>query len=441
MSDAAIRRRSLRSPFNRALGAGPMRLAGIAALGVTVAGTAIWAALGSTEPPAESRAARQTPVNTLPGGPNSNPYQDRLAVADNQRQAERAQQAGRSFTPPINASQRGIPPELQLPPPIQAPAAIAAPAPPPPAAAPPPVRQAVVEAPPPALVYASLPTRLTPAPSPIRTVAQTNTPTAPADDPAFRAAVNGLFGAWQGRPGQTTVTLAPSSAAAVEGNEDGRGGAGPFARPASTARVTRPATTETDGPAPGSGARQGRVLMPAGRGLYAHTVLAVSSETGGLIVLQADSGPIAGARLIGSFNRAGQSNRLVVRVTRVQYQGQTIQADGIVVAPDSMETAVATNVDQRMLERFVLPAAAAFIAGLGQAVATTSNTYGQLNPLGGTSFITRLNPEQQLAVGAGVAAQQVGRALEQAAPRGPTIHLAANAPVGIMFLQDLRAAD
>ena len=94
-----------------------------------------------------------------------------------------------------------------------------------------------------------------------------------------------------------------------------------------------------------------------------------------------------------------------------------------------------------MLERFVLPAAAAFIAGLGQAVATTSNTYGQLNPLGGTSFITRLNPEQQLAVGAGVAAQQVGRALEQAAPRGPTIHLAANAPVGIMFLQDLRAAD
>ncbi|WXH25887.1 hypothetical protein WDZ11_22880 (plasmid) [Roseomonas mucosa] len=99
-------------------------------------------------------------------------------------------------------------------------------------------------------------------------------------------------------------------------------------------------------------------------------MLAVSSETGGLIVLQADSGPIAGARLIGSFNRAGQSNRLVVRVTRVQYQGQTIQADGIVVAPDSMETAVATNVDQRMLERFVLPAAAAFIAGLGQAVAT-----------------------------------------------------------------------
>ncbi|USQ74380.1 hypothetical protein NF552_24665 (plasmid) [Roseomonas mucosa] len=296
-------------------------------------------------------------------------------MADNQRQAERAQQAGRSFTPPINASQRGIPPDLQLPPPVQLPAAIATPAPAAPVVSPPAVRPATVEAPPPALLYAPPPMRATPSPNPIRTVAQTNTPTTPADDPAFRAAVNGLFGGWQGRPGQTTVTLAPSAAA-----EDGRDGAGAFARPASAGRVTRPATTETDGALPGGSVRQGRVLMPAGRGLYAHTVLAVSSETGGPIVLQADSGPIAGARLIGSFNRAGQSNRLVVRVTRVQYQGQTIQADGIVVAPNSMETAVATNVDQRMLERFVLPAAAAFIAGLGQAVATTSNTYGQLNP-------------------------------------------------------------
>lgn len=441
MSDAAIPRRSLRNPFNRALGAGPMRLAGIAALGATVVGTAIWATFGSTEPPAESRAARQAPVNTLPGGPNSTPYQDRLAVADNQRQAERAQEAGRSFTPPINASQRGIPTEFQLPPPVQLPAAIVTPAPAAPVVSPTAVRQAVVEAPPPALLYASPPARGAPSPNPIRTVAQTNTPTAPADDPAFRAAVNGLFGGWQGRPGQTTVTLAPSSAAAADGAEDGRGGAAPLARPASAGRATRPATAETDGALPGGRTRQGRVLMPAGRGLYAHTVLAVSSETGGPIVLQADSGPIAGARLIGSFSKAGQSNRLVVRITRVQYQGETLQADGIVVAPDSMETAVATSVDQRMLERFVLPAAAAFIAGLGQAVATTSNTYGQIGALGGTSFITRLNPEQQLAVGAGVAAQQVGRALEQAAPRGPTIHLAANAPVGIMFLEDLRTAD
>ncbi|KAF2174311.1 hypothetical protein K469DRAFT_696554 [Zopfia rhizophila CBS 207.26] len=315
----------------------------------------------------------------------------------------------------------------------------------PPFAAPVPAPQARhVPANPPVL-FASGPPASTASPQgPIRTVAQTGTTSPQADDPAFRAAVNNLFGGWQGRPAQTTVTLVPSSASAGEADPDGRpraAAAAPLARRmADDGRSSRDATeAASEGRAATS--RQGRLLMPAGRGLYAHTVLAVNSETGGPIVLQADSGPLAGARLIGSFSTAGQSNRLVVRVDRVQFQGRSIQAEAIVVAPDTMETAVATSVDQRVLERFVLPGAAAFIAGIGQAVATTSNSYTQLGPLGGASVITRLNPEQQLAVGAGVAAQQVGRALQQAAPRGPTIHLAANAPVGIMFLNDLRAED
>ena len=44
------------------------------------------------------------------------------------------------------------------------------------------------------------------------------------------------------------------------------------------------------------------------------------------------------------------------------------------VAPDSMEEAVATSIDQHYLERFVLPAAAAFVQGLGQAAVRMSNS-------------------------------------------------------------------
>lgn len=455
MSDTAIQRsRGFRNPFSRALAAGPLRLAGIAAVAVALIGTIAWATMHEKTVSPESRTARQSPVNTLPGGTNSTPYQDRLAVVANQQQATRAQEAGQSFTPPIAASQRNPATGLILPDPVTPPGAVGPPpAPPaaamvpplPPFAAPVPAPQARhVPANPPVL-FASGPPASTASPQgPIRTVAQTGTTSPQADDPAFRAAVNNLFGGWQGRPAQTTVTLVPSSASAGEADPDGRprtAAAAPLARRmADDGRSSRDATeAASEGRAATS--RQGRLLMPAGRGLYAHTVLAVNSETGGPIVLQADSGPLAGARLIGSFSMAGQSNRLVVRVDRVQFQGRSIQAEAIVVAPDTMETAVATSVDQRVLERFVLPGAAAFIAGIGQAVATTSNSYTQLGALGGASVITRLNPEQQLAVGAGVAAQQVGRALQQAAPRGPTIHLAANAPVGIMFLNDLRAED
>ena len=54
-----------------------------------------------------------------------------------------------------------------------------------------------------------------------------------------------------------------------------------------------------------SGVTSGRVLVPAGRGIYAHTVVAVDSDTNGPIVLEADTGPISGDRMIGTFSKSG----------------------------------------------------------------------------------------------------------------------------------------
>jgi intracellular multiplication protein IcmE len=154
-------------------------------------------------------------------------------------------------------------------------------------------------------------------------------------------------------------------------------------------------------------------------------------------VLQADSGPIAGDRMIGSFAR--QENRLVLHVNTVIHNGEAIGVDGVVTSPDTMEAGVASGVDQHYLERFILPAAAAFVAGLGQALATTSNTAAVLSPFGGATTTTHLNIDQQLGVAAGVAASQVANTLNQAAPKGPTISLDANVAVGVMFLSNVTA--
>jgi intracellular multiplication protein IcmE len=182
--------------------------------------------------------------------------------------------------------------------------------------------------------------------------------------------------------------------------------------------------------------------MPAGRGVFAHSILAVSSDSEGPVVLQADSGPFAGDRMMGSFGKAtsngsGSADRLIVRVNTIEHQGQSIGVDAIVTAPDTMETTVASSVDQHYLARFMLPAAAAFIQGLGQALATTSNTTGVLSPFGGTSYTTQLNFPQQIGVGAGVAAAQIGNTLNRQAPTGATVHLDANVNVGVMFLADV----
>ncbi|OYV49204.1 MAG: hypothetical protein B7X10_02120, partial [Burkholderiales bacterium 21-58-4] len=77
--------------------------------------------------------------------------------------------------------------------------------------------------------------------------------------------------------------------------------------------------------------------------------------------------------------------------------------------------------------------AAAFVQGLGNAIATTSNQVQVLSPLGGATTSTNLNFHQQLGVAAGVAAGQIGSTLDQDAPKGPTITLDANVAVGVML--------
>ena len=188
-------------------------------------------------------------------------------------------------------------------------------------------------------------------------------------------------------------------------------------------------------PAASHAADPAEILIPAGRGVYAHPILAVNSDASSPVVLQADSGPIAGDRMIGTF--AKQADRLVIRINTVIHQGQSIGTDGVVVSPETMEAGVASDVDQHYLAGFILPAAAAFVQGLGQAIATTSNTAAVLSPFGGAASTTHLNLNQQLGVAAGAAAGQIGAVLNQAAPKGPTVSLESNVAVGVMFLSNV----
>jgi intracellular multiplication protein IcmE len=402
-----VSRLHLGNLFNHAGQAGPRRFLIIGAVGVFVLGTIVCVSLGGSNPSVGSRTARMPTIDPLPGGLHSNPQQDKLALETNRELADRAAEQGVSFTPPIAASQ-----PASIKPPATAVATVPAP----------------IAAPAFHVVAASAPPVAAPLPF-MKVAATTQTgATDPREDQAYADAVNRLLRGWNGRTPQTEVILQPSTV--QEG--DARGGAA--GQPGGDGAV-RPASLASGL----GGVTAGHIIMPAGRGVYAHTVLAVDSDSGGSIVLQADSGPLAGDRMIGNFGRAGSNSgapadRLIVRVNSIEHRGQTIAVDAIVTAPETMETSVASSVDEHYLARFLLPAAAAFIQGLGQALATTSNTVGVLSPLGGASYATHLNFNQQLGVGAGVAAAQVGNTLNQAAPKTSTVRLDANANVGVMFL-------
>ena len=396
--------------FNQAGRAGPRRLVVITFVGVGMVAVLIGVSMISYRPPPQSAVAKMPPVNPLPGGTHSDPEQDALLLRDAQQHAARALEQHVSYTPPMPASQLVAPrPVVQQPDPLD-PAPLPRHAP------------VVVTAPRPVPVPAAY------TPSAVPHVQPVAAPVDPQPEQNYRAAAQ-IFQAWDTPVPRTNVVLPPDTGTESQGSGGPAGSstavpggrnAAPAAMPASA--VTRSGREDT-----------GRVLVPTGRGVYAHTVLAVNSDTGGPIVLQADSGPLAGDRMIGNFNKNGY-DRLVVRVSTIEHQGHALDVNGIVVAPDTMETAVASSVDEHYVEQFMLPAAAAFIQGLGQAIATTTNTQTVLSPFGGASYATHLNLAQQAGVGAGVAAAQIGSALNQEAPKGPTINLDANVNVGVMFL-------
>ena len=361
-------------------------------------------------------------VDALPGGLHSTPEQDALAKLADTQHAEHAMASGASYTPPLAPSAVVVAaPSTVVPP--------SAPAPPPPRpqfvrhAAPAPV--VTVDDPvfPPQTIGAPQ-TAPTPAPVPPQTVTVTANPQAVA---AYSKEIGDLFSQWGGRAPETDVVMpppaTPSGAPAPAGQAGG-----------AAAQASDPASSVT----PVSTAAQpaATVLIPAGRGIYAHPILALSSDQTSPVVMQADSGPIAGDRMIGSFER--QNDRLVIHISSIVHQGQTIGCDGVVVAPDTMEASVATGVDEHYMSRIILPAAAAFVQGLGQALATTSNSTAVLSPFGGATTTTNLNFHQQLGVAAGAAAGQIGSVLNQDAPKGPTVTLDANVGVGVMFLSDVK---
>ena len=430
MSGALLNLGSLKFPgllsgriFNGSANNGPRRLMILAVATLAVLALVVVVALTGRNDPANSHDARMKHVDPLPGGLNSTPEQDALArTADNAR-AQSSLEKGVSFTPPMAPSV----PVLPAPPQVEkaAPQNTARPQPvfagrPAPASRADTVRVAF-----PAALAPDPPAPPHPEPQaqPIRLAAGGD----PKAEEAYSKQIGDLFSQWGGRTPRTDVVLPPSE-------EDGAGtsGDGGHSRaPAgATSRKAPPAV-----PAVSHAADPAEILVPAGRGVYAHPILAVNSDASSPVVMQADSGPIAGDRMIGTF--AKQADRLVIRINTVIHQGQSIGTDGVVVAPETMEAGVASDVDQHYLARFILPAAAAFVQGLGQAIATTSNTAAVLSPFGGAAYSTHLNLNQQLGVAAGAAAGQVGAVLNQAAPKGPTVSLDANVAVGVMFLSNV----
>lgn len=375
----------------------------VSILGVLIAGGLGWGAykmLHHRPVYPVSSAASIPGTNPLPGGNNASPYWKQLSGKASKQAAIEAAQHGQSFTPPFPPSD---PAPAEKTPTIPAPVQTTA-------------------------YYPPAASNFQPVPAP-----QSSTPLNDARLNAYENSIASMLAAFGGGPPATFVLVkAPppsNSSAGDPGGDLGRADPRPV-DPKQRDPAADPVASSYAARLPE------KVLVPAGHGVYARTIVGVSSDQPGPIVAVAESGPIAGDRMIGSFTR--ENNRLVVHMNSITLaDGSQQSIDALMVAPDTMETAVASGVDEHYLTRFALPVAAAFVQGLGQALAQSNSIY-QASPLGGVTAFSNLNLGQEMGVAAGAAGGVAGRLLEQAAPRGPTISLAVNVDVGVLFLRPLK---
>jgi len=275
--------------------------------------------------------------------------------------------------------------------------------------------------------------------------AQTKAPAAPAAAPAFNAGQQGgqhndkedqaakeaqrayreamvaLMAGWGSKASARSVEITPEEMAKrAEQAAQARADAG---------QATAANAGNSGGAAAG---RPKRVVMPAFRWVTGRTKLATNSDSGGPVVAEITSGPLAGDRVKGTAQK--HEDRLTVTMNELNLQDErTVPVNAMLMAPDSKETAIASDVDHHYVPRIVLPTLAAGIQGLGQALALSGSSVFS-GPYGASQNYNTFNGGQLAGIAAGTAAGQANQVLQQQTPKQSTVNLAAEVDVGIMFL-------
>lgn len=218
------------------------------------------------------------------------------------------------------------------------------------------------------------------------------------------------------RKSEGGVILEPPSDAGSQ-----RRGAGPVMDPSSASRPEAPL---------------GRVLVEGGRTYYGRLLIEANSDAPARVSAEILQGPVKGGRVIGSQRVIRDA--MVISFDKLEFGGGTYAIDAVAVDPATNTVALRDDVDHHYFERIVLPAAAAFVAGLGQAISLPATSVVST----GVSISTqssRTTLAEKLAGGAGAAANATSQVLQQEAAQTPTtVRNRANLPIGIHFIGTVR---
>jgi intracellular multiplication protein IcmE len=202
-----------------------------------------------------------------------------------------------------------------------------------------------------------------------------------------------------------------------------------------------PQTAAGEAGAPATVAAQ--VLIPAGSRPGGVIETAVDSDnTRSQVLARIPSGPYAGATLLANgVQLAGDG--VAINFNRMEWQGDTWNVDVWAAMPDTLQSSVASDVNNRYATRIILPAIASGLGLAGQLYASAntqilSNGYDNIEARTGM-------PDAKAVAGTivGGAAQQAGQVIASDAQRLPVkqVLVYRGQTVALLFMTAVKTSD
>lgn len=176
-------------------------------------------------------------------------------------------------------------------------------------------------------------------------------------------------------------------------------------------------------------------LIAAGKIHAAKTDIASNTKVGGPAVVTLLDGPMAGAKLLGTVQRADETAKIDFNLLSAPSMGISLPITATTLDADTKTLGVASEVDRHLLTKYVLKPASAAVSAIGQAVAR-SNTTVTVGLAGVTESRGALSSEDKRGIILGSAAQQI-HADVSALDTNPTVKVHEGVVIGVLFLSDV----
>lgn len=182
------------------------------------------------------------------------------------------------------------------------------------------------------------------------------------------------------------------------------------------------------------------IIIPAGTIEYAQLITEANTDAPGPIMAQIASGPLAGARLIGSFQSTEEY--LTLQFNMVVIDGVAEGANAVAIDPNTTLPGVVTEIDRRYWKRIILPAAGAFVEGLANAISESGTTTIYIEGDTAVQSTSDRDNRQEVASGISEAGEELREILEdEADATRPMLRVAAGTPIGVLFVAPVIEGD